>query len=178
MPGFASAGNRTMPPCHCSVRGLRSGGISKLACAPGCRRMTSAAGGSDVNVSPVAIDSLSDAENAERSRAIDQANFSQPSSATTGPSKTIMAATMRLKRSIARLLLRQTRRGKTMLGEHALTFRRENEQRKLIRRHRSAVHHGQSVIGTDRERIGELHDLLRGIFLLRGERIGAVGQKD
>ena len=65
-----------------------------------------------------------------------------------------------------------------MFCERALAFRRENEQCELIRRRRGAVHHGQAVVGADRERVGQCDDLLRRVLALRGERIGAIGQED
>src|SRR6185369_13791010 len=179
MPGFASAGNRTKPPCHCSVRGLRSGGMSKEACAPCCSRMTSAPAGSAVSVSPAATVVLSFAANAARSRASDQANFSQPSSAAlAGPSKAISATATRLKRSIENPLLRQTRRGKAVFCQRALAFRRENEHCEFVRRRRGAVHHGQAVIGADRKRVRQCDDLLRWVLALRSERVGAIGQEN
>ena len=179
MPDFASAGNRTMPPCHCSVLGFRSGGMAKEACAPGCRRMTSALAGSAASASPAAIVVLSDAANAARSRASDHANFSQPSSAAfAGPSEAISAMAARPERNIENPLLRQSGRGKTVLCERALAFRRENEHCEFVRRRRGAVHHGQAVVGADRERVGQCDDLLRRVLALRGQRIGAIGQEN
>src|SRR5215217_4942967 len=179
MPGFASAGNRTMPPCHGSVRGFRSGGISKEACGPGCKRIRSAPAGSAASVSPAAIVVLPVEANAARSRASDQANFSQPSSAAlAGPSEASSAVATRPERSIENLLLRQSGRGKTVLCERALAFSRENEHCEFVRRWRCAVHDGQAVIGADRKRVGQCNDPLRWVLALRGECVCAIGQED
>ena len=65
-----------------------------------------------------------------------------------------------------------------MPGERALAVRRQDEERELIGRSRRTADDGQAVIGADRERIGQLHDRLRRILALGGERIGAIGQED
>ncbi len=63
------------------MRGLRSGGMTNEASAPGCKRSVKAAFGIAGSVSLALMMGLSGAANSASSRASGQANLSQPSSA-------------------------------------------------------------------------------------------------
>src|SRR5262249_8400202 len=70
-----------MPPNHPSDFGFLSGGNAKDASAPGWSLTVKAAFGTAVRDSPATTFDWSAATNQARSRASDQANFSQPFSA-------------------------------------------------------------------------------------------------
>ena len=65
-----------------------------------------------------------------------------------------------------------------MRGQDALAFRRNNDQRETMRRRGCVVHHGQSIVGAHRERVGQRHDLLTRILALCHDRVGALGEED
>src|SRR6476620_6516089 len=68
-------------------------------------------------------------------------------------------------------------RRKAVPRQNTLSFQRQNEASKVLRGRRRIVHDGQPVSGADRERGRQADDFLAGIFLLREQRIGAVGEK-
>ena len=74
-------------------------------------------------------------------------------------------------------LLRQSRRGKTVFRQRALAFHRRMQIANLSPAPRRRSDR-QSVVGSNRQFVRQLHDLLRGILPLRDQRIGAIGKKD
>src|SRR5262249_31705294 len=57
------------------------------------------------------------------------------------------------------LLLRQIRCSKAVLGEYFLSFGGEDEQSEAVRGGRRVIHHRKSVIGANRQRVRQRHDL-------------------
>ena len=51
-----------------------------------------------------------------------------------------------------------------MPRQDRLPLRRQNEPCEALRGFRRAIHHGEPVIRTNRERLRQCHDLLGGIF--------------
>src|SRR5450432_3120619 len=123
MPARSTAANQTAPPNRSSDFGVRSGGNAKDAWLPGWRRRTKAPFGTAASLSPAATATLSEPANHARSRASDQANFSQPaasSAALAGTRKATRTAMLKPMRRMTGLSLRQVGSGEAVARQDAL----------------------------------------------------------
>src|SRR5262249_18390041 len=69
-------------------------------------------------------------------------------------------------------------RGKSVLCQYLLAFRRNNELSKAGSGRRAVIYDRQAVVGPNRQRLRQRHNLLSGVLALRHQRAGAIGEED